>query len=559
MKKIVKYFCIAALAVTAVLFTGCFGFDERPEDGGGEFVPVERIDGIPAVSVPYIAISLSGTVMPENATNKKAEWSVKTDGGTNSKVEGSRLTANGEGTVTVTATIKNGKGEGVDYTQDFSIVISLSAPYAVKDILGIPSTLPMGSHEIKGRVAPSNASYQNIVWSVVNDGGTGAAITPAGLLTAPSRGTVTIRATVVNGLLQRDFTQDFEIFISRTGVVASGYRSESFLSNTPMRACYWIDGVKTDLDVPVGTTFSYTIGIVYIGSSQYIAGYYQNGVNNVLCYWKDGVRTDLSNGTGASGYNDTTQSYAIAADGSDIYITGIVANAPYYWKIEGGSETGARTNLPLPSPSTTNNYFTYNGCFVVNNGTLYIPFRYSRSRDGSTTVSSYYWSVTNGTPATNQITSNFRVDCIAVVSGKMYMGGCMDAGYDDLSPAYWQVNTTDLTPIELYDKYLDPDLTLQDSDSIVKSILDQNGKLLFFGSNNGTMFSYWDAGGNRTRLKESVSQYSTETVFYFDGDVYIAMLSSTVGQSGYMRLGGEFIKLGTATTFAIVTGFAVIP
>jgi len=96
------------LCAAAVLFTGCFGFDSRPESGGGEFVPVESIDGIPAVSVPYIAISLSGTVMPENATNKKAEWSIKSDGGTNSAVDGARLTANGEGTVTVTARIKTG-------------------------------------------------------------------------------------------------------------------------------------------------------------------------------------------------------------------------------------------------------------------------------------------------------------------------------------------------------------------------------------------------------------------------------------------------------------------
>jgi hypothetical protein len=37
----------------------------------------------------------------------------------------------------------------------------------------------------------------------------------------------------------------------------------------------------------------------------YIAGYYNNGLNNIACYWTNGVKTDLP---GASGYDSGASS-----------------------------------------------------------------------------------------------------------------------------------------------------------------------------------------------------------------------------------------------------------
>jgi endo-1,4-beta-xylanase len=122
MKKII------ALAALVLLFAACsFEFPERPEPVVSAFVPVEEIIGIPSEILPYAEISLSKgvKVTPENATYRKIEWSKTSSSGTEAELLNGRwLSVTEAGTVTVTATIKNGSAEGADYTQDFEIEIS---------------------------------------------------------------------------------------------------------------------------------------------------------------------------------------------------------------------------------------------------------------------------------------------------------------------------------------------------------------------------------------------------------------------------------------------------
>ena len=542
MKNINKYFKLfSLLCAAAVLFTGCFGFDERPEDGGGEFVPVESISGIPAVSVPYIAISLSGTIMPENATNKKAEWSVKTDGGTNSKVEGSRLTANGEGTVTVTATIKNGKGEGVDYTQDFSIIISLSAPYAVREIIGIPGALPIGdlSGVLNGTVIPSNASYKEIKWSI-KDAGTTGAVMYDNTLVATAKGRVVVTATIENGLLVRDFTQDFPILITKSVVAVGTYAGPGDNSAYDSRACYWLDGELFPLEVPdAGAKNSGARVIIYdANGDQYIAGSY----STVLCYWKNGTRTDLFNGSNSGGVTILS----IAADGSDIYITGrfgVEYNPAtlsfYLWKIAGG--TGAGERIPL-SPSSGNLYTKYTGRFAVHNGNVYIPFQ--------TTTGCYYWNE-NGVATTTPISllrgyDDYILDA-KVVNGNVYFAGSYGGGNSGGSNGafYWRMGDSALTIFA--DGYR------------INSIVDENGVPAFYGI-LGQSSCRWDTGGNVTILPAG----DTSTVVFSDGDAYA--LSSVYGlyYHQYMVLTEPFPqrKVFTYTTewgSNDIYGIAVVP
>jgi hypothetical protein len=190
-----------------------FEFPDRPGPEVPEFIPVEKIIGIPTGSLPYLEITLSGTVMPANATNKRTAWSIKEDGGTNSTLERNKLTADEYGTVTVTATIKNGLGENEDYTEDFDIVISASM-VAVTSVEGIPETVLVGDYALNGRVRPSNALNKTIVWTVSEDdpGTTGASIY-GNILTTASPGTAVITATVANGRLDGDYTRDFSINI----------------------------------------------------------------------------------------------------------------------------------------------------------------------------------------------------------------------------------------------------------------------------------------------------------------------------------------------------------
>jgi len=216
MKTTVRIIGITAFAALAVFFTACFenfGIDVRPEREVAEFIPVDHIIGIPTGSRPGLEIILSGTVMPSNATNKRIVWSI-TGNGAEATLERNRLSTSDEGNVTVTATIKNGSGEGEDYTQDFNIVIS-STMIAVGSITGIPETLPAGfagDYELRGRVSPSNAINKTILWSVKDAGTTGASIY-GNILTIESPGTVVITATVADGRLGSDYTQDFAIVI----------------------------------------------------------------------------------------------------------------------------------------------------------------------------------------------------------------------------------------------------------------------------------------------------------------------------------------------------------
>jgi len=69
-----------------------------------------------------VAITLSGTVEPANATNKTIVWS-STDG----TVSGTSFTPSAAGTATVTATITNGATESTPFTKDIEITVTVPA------------------------------------------------------------------------------------------------------------------------------------------------------------------------------------------------------------------------------------------------------------------------------------------------------------------------------------------------------------------------------------------------------------------------------------------------
>ena len=128
MKKIFKLIGIIALAaVIGFSMTAC-GDDDSDGGGGGgggktqsDFVAVTNITGVPATATVGTALTLTGTVEPETATNKTITWSVVSGTAT---VSGSTLTASAAGLVTVKATIANGTAQGTNYTLNFTITVS---------------------------------------------------------------------------------------------------------------------------------------------------------------------------------------------------------------------------------------------------------------------------------------------------------------------------------------------------------------------------------------------------------------------------------------------------
>ncbi len=85
----------------------------------------------------------------------------------------------------------------------------------VTGILGAAATTTVGTDlTLSGTVAPANATNKDIAWSIYDAGTTGATI-HGGVLSTTGVGTVTVRATIAEGLTETsDYTQDFVIVVT---------------------------------------------------------------------------------------------------------------------------------------------------------------------------------------------------------------------------------------------------------------------------------------------------------------------------------------------------------
>ncbi|MFR4037845.1 MAG: hypothetical protein ACLTZT_08655 [Butyricimonas faecalis] len=102
------------------------------------------------------------------------------------------------------------------------------------------------------------------------------------------------------------------------------------------RACYWVNGSATKLEVPDRSIVEgpdYSESILVSGGKIYIAGSYNNNdYRNAPCYWVDGVLTTLTLPAGAS----EGAAASIAVLDGKIYAVGYHANSngtstPGYW------------------------------------------------------------------------------------------------------------------------------------------------------------------------------------------------------------------------------------
>ncbi|MDO9630165.1 MAG: Ig-like domain-containing protein, partial [Acholeplasmataceae bacterium] len=143
-------------------------------------------------------LQMSAVVLPANAANKNVVWSVENGTGSATISATGLLTAVTNGTVTVKATsAQNGAVFGTKTitlsNQDASVTsVELSAAGNATTITTFQGTL-----QFAVEVLPAIAANKAVVWSVEN--GTGSAtISAAGLLTAASNGTVTVRVASVS-------------------------------------------------------------------------------------------------------------------------------------------------------------------------------------------------------------------------------------------------------------------------------------------------------------------------------------------------------------------------
>ncbi len=178
------------------------------------FVPVTDIADLPTTATAGSDLTLSGTVSPGNATNKTIAWSVADAGTTGASISGDTLSTTAAGTVTVTATIINGKTASENYTKNFDITVN-AAFVPVTNITDVPTTATAGSDlTLSGTVSPGNATNKTIAWSVADAGTTGASIS-GDTLSTTAAGTVTVTATIVNGkTASENYTKNFDITVN---------------------------------------------------------------------------------------------------------------------------------------------------------------------------------------------------------------------------------------------------------------------------------------------------------------------------------------------------------
>ena len=182
------------------------------------FVPVTNITDLPSEATAGTALTLTGTVVPSNATNKTITWSIVSAGTTGATISGSTFNATAVGTATVKATIVNGLATGSNYTRDFNISVKIGF-VPVTNITDLPSSATVGIPlTLTGTVVPSNATNKTITWNILSAGNTGATLSD-NIFNATAAGTATMRATIVNGFaVGSDYTKDFNIKVTGVGI-----------------------------------------------------------------------------------------------------------------------------------------------------------------------------------------------------------------------------------------------------------------------------------------------------------------------------------------------------
>ena len=135
--------------------------------------------------------TLSATVNPSNATNKKVTWTTS-----NSKVatvSGGKITAKGVGTATITAKTVNGKKATCKVTVKNSKTVN---PTSIKLSKTSVSLTKGKTTTLKATVNPSNATNKKVTWTTSNSK---VATVSGGKITAKGVGTATITAKTANG------------------------------------------------------------------------------------------------------------------------------------------------------------------------------------------------------------------------------------------------------------------------------------------------------------------------------------------------------------------------
>ena len=190
-----------------------------------------------------------------------------------------------------------------------------------------------------------------------------------------------------------------------------------FGSDGSARACYWVDGTVTKLDVPGRADPSepdYAESIVVSGGSTYISGSYFDSYSLAPCYWVDGTLTTLTLPGGAS----DGDAKSIAVSDGKIYVAGYHMNSsgtktPGYW-LDGNFEP-----LALPDEAVFKNGEKMN--IIVAGNNVYVMGTYTLNSKNYPCV----WADGTRTDLTFDVSAALGAvgQSMTVAGGKVYVSG----------------------------------------------------------------------------------------------------------------------------------------
>jgi Leucine-rich repeat (LRR) protein len=174
-------------------------FGEQHDPG---FVAVTNIIGLPTVATAGVPLTLSGTIVPQDATNQPPiEWEVVYDiDSTGGHIEGNTFTAVTPGRCAIQASVEDGvsnKGDEDNRLYKQWVEIMVRSGVSSVAVSGAGSiTAKGGTAQLSAAVLPLGAD-QAVTWSGSN--AAVATVSQTGLVTAKADGTVKIRATAKDG------------------------------------------------------------------------------------------------------------------------------------------------------------------------------------------------------------------------------------------------------------------------------------------------------------------------------------------------------------------------
>ncbi|MDR2731200.1 MAG: Ig-like domain-containing protein [Treponema sp.] len=229
MKKLVLFSILLAVLLA---FTACPSPTGGGGGGGGGSIPASAVavSGVSLKASIGLVIggteTLSATITPSNATNKKVTWGSSND--TVAVVSaGSIVTGVGEGTAIITVTTADG-----GYKADCTVTVS----YSLISVTGVslkPATslVTGGTETLFAIIEPANATDKDVSWASSND--SVARVSGNGLVTAVAAGTATVTVTTADGGHQASCAVTVsDTVISVTGVSLNKLSASLFTGDT---------------------------------------------------------------------------------------------------------------------------------------------------------------------------------------------------------------------------------------------------------------------------------------------------------------------------------------